>query len=159
MGFDWKGTLATVAPSIATAIGGPMGGVAARIALDALGIEAEGDSEKQLEKFVTFADPSILLQLKKAEHSFQVEMKRLDIDFKKVSADDRDSARKREMEVKDRTPQILAFMLLITYAFVQSYFLMYDIPVGNKDFILRSLGTMDGILIAMITYYFGSSNK
>ncbi len=38
MGFDWKSIVSSVAPVLGTALGGPLGGVAARAAMDALGI-------------------------------------------------------------------------------------------------------------------------
>ena len=70
---------------------------------------------------------------------------------------DKDSARQREVGVKDKTPAILAFFITSGFFGILAFMLKYDIPATNKtelDLILGSLGTA---WIAVVSYYFGSS--
>lgn len=70
---------------------------------------------------------------------------------------DKDSARQREIGVKDKTPMILAYGITLGFFGILAFMMKYDIPPVNKtelDLILGSLGTA---WIAVVSYYFGSS--
>ena len=59
-----KNTLATVAPSLGQAVGGPLGGAAANMIASVLGCKAE---PKSIAQAMQNATPEQLLELKKAE--------------------------------------------------------------------------------------------
>ena len=59
-----KTVIGTVAPSLGTALGGPMGGMAANLVTKALGIDAKS-SPKQMQAAVEKATPEQLAALKK----------------------------------------------------------------------------------------------
>jgi peptidoglycan LD-endopeptidase CwlK len=99
------GILGAVAPTLATAMGGPLGGMALKMVADKLGLpESTMDA---VEAAVTNASPSQLADIKKVEADFKVSMKQLDVDLVKIAASDRDSARRRHASVKDMTPTVL----------------------------------------------------
>ena len=56
---------------------GPIGGMAANILSEALGVKADPQS---IEQAIHNATPQQLLELKKAEKDFEVQMKELDVD-------------------------------------------------------------------------------
>lgn len=151
-----KGILATVAPTLATAVAGPMGGMAVRAILPALGLK-DNASEEQVNKAIENASPEQLLAIKKAEQEFQVKMRELDVDIAKLVSADKDSARKREIETKDSTPKILAYGICLLYASVQIYLFTHVIDSSMREMIMRALGTLDAILGLVFSYYFGSS--
>jgi hypothetical protein len=63
-----------VAPTLATAMGGPLGGMALKMVADKLGLpDATMDA---VEAAVTNASPSQLADIKKVEADFKVSMKR-----------------------------------------------------------------------------------
>src|SRR5476649_2737233 len=86
--------LRTVAPTIALAVGGPFGPLAAT-ALSAVLGTAPGDS-KAAEAALLNATPDQLLALKKAENDFTVQMKTLEISGEQLAYTDTASARTRE---------------------------------------------------------------
>jgi hypothetical protein len=97
--------LGAVAPTLATAMGGPLGGMALKMVADKLGLpESTMDA---VEAAVTNATPNQLADIKKVEADFKVSMKQLDVDLVKIAASDRDSARRRHASVKDMTPTVL----------------------------------------------------
>ena len=67
-----KGVLGAVAPTIGTALGGPMGGMAMNMVSQALGCK---NTPKDVEKAVQNATPEQLVELKKLDNDFDIKMK------------------------------------------------------------------------------------
>lgn len=85
MSFDLKSLISTVAPTIASAIGSPMAGLAVSAACEALGLSTK--TEEALAGALKGATPDDMLRLKQAEQSFKLEMEKLGIDLEKLSAE------------------------------------------------------------------------
>jgi len=147
----------TVAPTIATAVGGPLAGMATRAISEALLGRPDG-TEQELQMAAAAATPDQLLALKKAEQDFTVRMRELEIDMERISNADRDSARKREVDTKDLTPKILAALVTTGYFGVLFYMLTHGLPTtGGSEAMLVMLGTLGTAWGGVIAYYFGSS--
>lgn len=154
-----KGIVGTVAPTVATALLGPLGGMAVKEIGKALGLPEDASSE-DVATAITNATPEQLLQLKALENDFKVKMKELDVDLVRISAADRDSARNREIQTKDWTPKILAFSITILYIAIQIFMISGTIiPQEMREMVMRALGTLDAILSLVFSYYFGSSSE
>lgn len=151
-----KNVLVTVAPTIASAIGTPMAGVAVKAIINAMGLDPNS-SDKQIEEAILGATPEQLLAIKKADQEFKLQMKQLDIDLVKIVTSDKDSARNREIQTKDVTPKVLAYLICILYVGVQIFLLTHIIDGSMREMVMRALGTLDAILGLIFSYYFGSS--
>jgi hypothetical protein len=160
--MDFMRIIGAVAPSLATAVGGPIGGMAVKFITDALGIPSDS-SKDDIAKAINNATPDQLVALKKAENDFTVRMKELDIDLERVASSDRDSARRRESQVRDWMPRILAFVIVA--GFMGTVFMvLLGYVEGMKDPLMATtVGTLIGFVSAkaeqVIAYYFGSSNS
>jgi len=143
---------------IGTAIGGPFGGMAAKAALSALGIEAKaGTEEEQLAEAVKGATPEQLLVLKNADHAFAKAMKELDVDLERIASSDRASAREREIELKDSAPKVLATVIVGGF-FATLYVIAFvELPEGAHQPVNILLGALTAMLTQVGNYYFGSS--
>jgi len=146
----------TVAPSIATAMGGPLAGIAVRTLSETLLGKPDG-TEAELAAAAATATPEQLLALKNAENNFKVEMKRLEVDLEKISAGDRDSARQMMVQTRDWTPRALAGAITIGFFGVLMYMLTYGIPTAGGEAMLVMLGTLGTAWGAVVSFYFGSS--
>lgn len=147
----------TVAPSIATAVGGPLAGMATRAISEALLGKPDG-TEAELAEAASKATPEQLLALKQAEQDFAVRMRELDIDLERISNADRDSARNREVATKDWTPRILAGLITVGYFGALFYMLRNGLPPqGGSEAMLVMLGTLGTAWGGVVAYYFGSS--
>ena len=147
----------TVAPSLASAVGGPLAGMAVRTISDALLGKPDG-TEAELAEAAAKATPEQLLALKKAEHDFSVRMRELDIDLERIANADRDSARDREVKTKDWTPRILAGLITVGYFGALFYMLRNGLPQhGGSEAMLVMLGTLGTAWGGVVAYYFGSS--
>ena len=165
-----KSLLGTIAPWIAGAVGGPIAGTAVKIGLGALGMTSTGDDQKDQKLFadgVMGANPDQLLALKQADNDFAIKMQTLGfqeaVDLEKIAADDRASARAREVNVKDDTPKTLAYgygiMFFVTLgAFIWLAFSGITVNEGIKTSIDILLGCEIGMVLGSKEYYFGSSS-
>ena len=151
-----KELIATVAPTVASAFGGPLAGVAVRKLLPILGLSDDA-SENEVNTAIQNATPEQLIALKKLDQEFKVQMKQLDIDLAKITTSDKDSARKREIETKDYTPRIRAYIICGLYVGVQYFLFTHVVDPSMREMIMRALGTLDAILGLVFSYYFGSS--
>ena len=160
--MDLLKIVGAVAPTLATAIGGPLGGMAMQVVSSVLGLPTDS-SEKEVEKALKQATPEQLLALKQADNDFAVRMKELDIDLERIAASDRDSARRREAQVRDWMPRVLAFVVVA--GFMATVFLvLLGYVDGMKDPLMATtVGTLIGFVSAkceqVVAYYFGSSSS
>jgi len=158
MGFDFKALLAQVAPVIGTAIGGPFGALAGTAIKTVLGLPADS-TEDATAQALAKATPEQLLALKQADNEFKLNMQKLGIDLAKIDAEDRASARQREMEVKDWTPRALAVGLTLGFFGLLGWLVAHEPPAGSRDILNIMLGSLGTGWITMLAYYFGSSKS
>ncbi len=155
--MDWKSIVGTVAPTIATALGGPLAGLAVKAIGGAFGL-GEGASEKEVAAAVVGASPEQLLALKNADQEFAVRMRELDIDLERIAAEDRASARQREAATGDSlTPRVLAVAITLGFFAVLGLMLFRELPAQGRDALLIMLGSLGTSWAAVVAYYFGSS--
>jgi hypothetical protein len=149
-----KNLVGAVAPTIGTALGGPMGGMAANMIADVLGVP---NTPKAIEKAIQEATPEQMLELKKAEQEFELQMKELDVDvFKLETADIQDARGKFS---KDWTARIMG--VAVVGGFMGYIFLVtIQPPEQNSEALINLvLGYLGGLASAVISFYFGASHK
>jgi hypothetical protein len=148
--------LRTVAPTVALAVGGPFGPIASAAISAVLGTPPGDD--KAAEAALLTATPDQLLALKKAEDDFQVQMKQLGIQEEQLAYADTANARNREINVKDYTNRIIAYIVITLVLAAEGSMFFVGQPTGVDGVVLgRILGTLDSALMLILSYYFGSS--
>ena len=149
-----KVLVGAVAPTIGTALGGPMGNAAMSMLADKLGVP---NNKSAVEKAVNQATPEQLAEIKKAELSFEKQMKELEVDVFKLETQDTQDARKTFS--KDWTSKFLG--LLVIGGFMGYIFLVtIQPPEQNSEALINLvLGYLGGLASAVISFYFGASNK
>lgn len=154
---DWKNLVRTVAPTVATALGGPLTGAAVAAVSNAVLGKPDG-TEEEVALAVASGGADALAKLKEAENAFVIKMKELDIDVEKIHAADRDSARDREAATGDSlTPRVLACIVTMGFFGVLGYLLIQGMPQSGGDALLVMLGALGGAWASIVSYYFGSS--
>ena len=98
-----------------------------------------------------------LVPLQKIEADKQVELQRLANERERIDADDRGSARLREIEVKDWVPGFLATSTTFGFFGILAYAVMYGFPENGREPLLVMLGALGGAWGSVMTYYYGSS--
>jgi hypothetical protein len=87
-----------------------------------------------------------------AELQTQAELK-----LAELEAEDRNSARNREIQVKGNTPAILAFSITAGFFSVLLGMMFVEIPISAKDVLYVMVGSLGTAWTGVIAYYFGSS--
>tara|TARA_R110000787_G_scaffold89245_3_gene188996 strand:- start:519 stop:1001 length:483 start_codon:yes stop_codon:yes gene_type:complete len=149
-----KSVVGAVAPTLGTALGGPMGGMAAKLISEVLGVP---NTPKAIDKAIQEATPEQLLELKKAEQSFEIQMKELEVDvFKLETADIQDARGKFS---GDWTARIMG--LVVVGGFMGYIFLVtLQPPEQNSEALINLvLGYLGGLASAIISFYFGASHS
>jgi hypothetical protein len=149
--------LSSVAPSIATALGGPLAGLAVKSLSKAL-LGAEDFSEEAVIDAMATASPEQLAAVKKIDADFKVQMKSLDIDLERIAVDDRKSARTMQTETKDILPRLLAISVTLGYFGIIAYVLVSGLPMNGSEVLLMLLGTLSAGWTGVMAFYFGSSS-
>ena len=153
--------VAAIAPTIASAFGGPLAGLAVTSLETALGVapglSANDPKGFQAKLAAALATPEQVLALKQADNAFKQFC--LDNELQLVKADDadRDSARRRQVDLKDWTPTVLAMLVSAGFFGMLSVMAFHDLPVGNRDMLNIMLGSLGAAWVAVVSYYFGSS--
>ncbi len=156
MGFDWKSLVNSVAPVIGLALGGPAGGIAAKALSNSL-LGKDDATDKELSQAMLGATPDQLLALKQADIDFNVKIEELGIDLEKIASEDRANARDREIKTGDKTPKILASVIVVGFFSVLATMAFVSIPETAQAPINILLGALTAMLTQVGNYYFGSS--
>jgi hypothetical protein len=136
---------------LATAVAGPLGGAAVGMIADKLGL-----SDKTVEA-VTSALTSNPENLQK--------LKEMELEFYKVDAADRNSARTREVEmakadvhfITKNITSLLAIGILAGSLVVALLVFFVDFPDSQENILIFVLGSLFSIATQVVSYYFGSS--
>ena len=149
-----KNLLGAVAPTLGTALGGPMGGMAANVISEVLGVP---NNPKAIEKGIADATPEQLAEIKKAELAFEAEMKKLEVDVFALEAQEKQDARRHFS--KDWTARIIGVGIIggfLGYIFLVTL----QPPEQNSEALINLvLGYLGGLASAIISFYFGASNS
>jgi hypothetical protein len=148
--------LGQLAPTLATALGGPLAGLATKTLANVL-LGTEDASAADVATALQNATPEQLANVKKIDADFKVRMQELDIDLERIAAGDRDSARRREMTVGDHTPKILAASITLGFFGILFWMFVYGVPKNGNEALLLMLGALQTAFTGVIAYYFGSS--
>ena len=161
MSFDWKKTLGTVAPGLATMLGGPLAGMATSAVMGYFGIDSTGDPLKDeaiLSQKVLGMTPADAVALRKIEADLAVDMKKADIDIYKVEVEDRVSARGMRERLKgDWLSGIIATMIVSGWIWINYTLFTATTALPNEAILLRTMGTLDAALLTILYFLYGSS--
>lgn len=147
--MDW---LKTIAPTIATALGGPLAGLAIEAVSKAIGIDPK-DVQSTISEGKLNADQIMLI--KQAEIQMAARAQEMGLDFAKLSNDDRKSAREMQATTKSMIPAILA--IAVTCGFFGILVGMMTDTFKTSDALMLMLGSLGTAWTGIIAFYFGSS--
>jgi len=102
-------------------------------------------------------DPELSAEDKAAMHKEVVDLYRLEVE-------DRDSARRREVE-KAKTGgldfmfNVTGIIGLLSFAFIIYAIVYLQIPENNKEVWIHTIGIIEGIVLSIFGYFYGSAVK
>jgi hypothetical protein len=147
--MEW---LKSVAPTIASALGGPLAGLAVEAISKAVGIDPK-DVQSTIDSGKLTSEQ--IGQIKLAEIEMAARAQELGLDFEKLSVEDRKSARDMQSSTRSIIPSVLA--LSITVGFFGILVGLMTEQFKTSDALMMMLGSLGTAWTGIIAFYFGSS--
>jgi len=147
--MDW---LKSIAPTIATALGGPLAGLAVNAVSSALGIDPDKVNDTINSGKLT-ADQ--IASIQQAELALKAKAQELGLNFEQLATQDRKSARDMQTATRSMIPPILAIM--VTLGFFGILIGMMTGKVTSGEALMIMLGSLGTAWTGIIAFYFGSS--
>jgi hypothetical protein len=156
--MDWKATIGAIAPTVASALGGPLAG----LAVDAVG-KAFGWSDSTQQKVQDALTQGQLtgeqiLALKQAELSMQQQEKELGFKFEELEVKDRQGARDMQIATRSLMPAILSCMVTIGYFSILIGMMRGMLKVDDSQALLIMLGQLGTAWGAAMAFWLGSTH-
>lgn len=148
--------IGSIAPTIATALGGPVAGMAVKAVSNAL-FGHENGTEDDIMTALANPTGDQLAALKKIDADFKVQMKSLDIDLEQISEQDRNSARQMQIATRSWLPEVLAILVTAGFFGIIIFILKFGLPESGKEAILLLVGSLGTAWTGVMAFYFGSS--
>lgn len=156
MKIDWKTIVNSVAPTLATAVGGPLAGTAISALGEAL-LGKKDATESEVAAVIATGKPETLVQLRQVDADFKTKMEALGIDLERINAADRASARERETKLQDWTPRVIATLVTMGFFGTLAWLVSVGLPQNGAEAILVMLGSLGTAWTQIVAYYYGSS--
>jgi hypothetical protein len=99
-----------------------------------------------------------IASLQTAEIALKARAQEMGLDFEKLAVADRASARQMQISTNSFVPPTLSIMIVVAWSAVQYFLLTHVIDPSMRELIARVLGTLDGALMLVLSFYFGSSS-
>jgi len=152
----WKDVVGAAAPQLAHALGGPLAGAAARLIAEKVLGEPDAD-EARLDDVLSAPSPAQLAALQQAEAEFVITLSELQIDLERLAGADRESARRRQADMRDWTPSVLGFAIIAGFFCVLTAMLSGTVPARAETEFSILLGALATMTAAVVNYFLGSS--
>lgn len=156
----------TLAPTIGTALGGPLVGGAIMALENVFGITAApntstDDRQATLAAAISGATPEQLAAMRKADQDYAVAMAQAGFKdtetLASLAVQDRASARQMQVSTKSWTAPFLALFVTLGFFGVLAVMMFYPLPQATHDALMLMLGSLGTAWVSVIAYYFGSS--
>jgi len=146
---DW---LKQIAPTIATALGGPLAGLAVDAVSKAIGIDPK-DVQSTISEGKLSADQ--IAAVKQAEIAMAAKAQELGLDFEKLAVDDRKSARDLQAKTQSWIPGAMAIIVTLGFFGILIGLMMETLKTSEALMLL--LGSLGTAWTGIVASYFGSS--
>jgi len=147
--MEW---LKTIAPTIATALGGPLAGMAVSAVAKAIGCSPD-EVQDVISSGKLTSEQVASIQL--AELELKKQAQSMNLDFAKLLAEDKKSARDMQIATKSWIPALLA--VFVTIGFFGILLGLMTEHFKTSDALMLMLGSLATAWTGVMAFYFGSS--
>ncbi len=152
------GLLKSLAPTIANAAGGPLAGMAVKIAASKLGLPSTATAN-EIEDLIE-REPDKAVSLKLADNEFKDRIKEMEIDLESFKTEVEDRKHARETFKNDLTPKVFSILALCLYGSYVMVVTLFEHSQQSETVISLVLGQLSGILSTVCAFFYsGQSSK
>lgn len=149
--MEW---LKQIAPTVASALGGPLAGMAVSAISKAIGVDESKVGDLISNNKLTAEQ---IAQVKIAEIELQKQAQELGLNFEALAVDDRKSARDMQMVTRSWVPPLLAASVTVGFFAILGGMMFGKMSVADNTALTMMLGSLGTAWTGIIAYYFGSS--
>jgi hypothetical protein len=149
--MEW---LKQIAPTVASALGGPLAGMAVSAISKAIGVDEDKVGDLIANNKLTAEQ---IAQVKLAELELQKQAQDLGLNFEELAVDDRKSAREMQVATRSWVPPLLAASVTVGFFAVLGGMMFGRMSVADNTALTMMLGSLGTAWTGIIAYYFGSS--
>jgi hypothetical protein len=154
--MKWQEIVKSVAPILGTALGGPMAGAAIKV-LSGQILGDENASADALESAILSASPNQLVEIKRLDYQFKIDMQKLGVDVFELEVKDRSNARQAHKD--SITPTIMLYLLTTMVSGILYALFSLDVPTDNKSILYMVVGQVITAWIAAVAYWYGTTKS
>lgn len=160
--MNWLETLKAIAPTVATALGGPLAGAAVSALGGILGVpDATQETIGKLFKDGQLSQEH-LAEIRKLELEYQNNEKERGFKYAEIEYKNQDSARQMQIATHSKMPAILTIMVTIGFFGILSLLFFHPELKGN-EIVMMMVGQLSAVWAGCVAFYtgttFGSANK
>lgn len=148
--------LKSLAPTVATALGGPFAGIAMRALSKALGHKVTKES---LSSVLSQADPETLLKVKEAENELIVSLEKLGVEKDRLSVENTKSARRMLIDTRSFVPAILSIATVAGFFGLLIGAALGHLQLTGSDVMMLLLGVLARETASVYNFWLGSSQS
>ena len=152
--MNLKKLITTLAPTLASAIGGPHAGTAVKFLAGKL-FGKDDMTEVELEVALGQANPEQLGKLRQIDNDFKIELGKQGVQLTSIAAADRANARGEHKH--SPMPAVIVSLLTLMVAGGAAALFMLDIPEGNREISYLLFGTLLAKWGDSIAYWVGTT--
>lgn len=158
--MDWMSTLRSLAPTVATAFLGPLGGIAVSAVGNLLGVSDATQTKIADAIQAGQMTPEQIGKFKELELEYQNNEKERGFKYAELAFKDRDSARTNNVAGGTQKMLFWLSLLLLTLTLgTEISVLFYGYPPATPEIVVgRVLGLMDAVAMMVLAYWYGTTN-
>ena len=154
--MNWQDILKTVAPTVASALLGPMGGIAVAAIGSAIGIDAP--TQDKIAKAFTAGQltPEALEKIKLLELDYQNQEKERGFKYAELAFKEVDSARQMQIATHSKMPAVLTAMVTVGFFGILSLLFFHPELKGN-EIVMVMVGQLSAVWAGCVAFYTGTT--
>ena len=148
------------APLLGTVLAGSGGHAVGKLVANVLGTP-EDDEDAAVAALSS--NPDKLVELRKFELDHKMEFERIQLEEARLEMQDRDSARRRNVEQVNITGRadynmvVLGWLIIVGFFVTMGILFWQGLPESGGEIVYMMFGTLTAAFTAVVAYYFGSS--
>lgn len=156
--MNWLDTIKTLSPTVASALCGPLAGVAVTAIGSLLGISEP--TRAKIEDAITNGQLTgeQIAGIKTLELKLKGEEQERGFKYAELEFKDRSDARQMAVQTGAKTPAVLTWLIVAIVLGLEGYILFEGTPTRVSEIVMgRILGTLDMCLVTVLSYWFGTT--
>lgn len=154
--MDWTAVLKGIAPTLASAVLGPLGGVAVAAIGNAMGVDAP--TQDKIARALTTGQltPEALAKIQELELQYQNEEKERGFKYAELEFKNQDSARQMQIATHSRMPAVLTMAVTVGFFGILALILFHPELKGN-EIVMIMVGQLSAVWAGCVAFYTGTT--